>query len=407
MVSANPTGPITVASARNGAYGDAVARLLEFAGHEVEREYYYNDAGAQMERFRGLGRRGAARGGAAGGRLPGRLRRRAARRSGRPGAADAGADRGVARAFRIHFDSWALQSELEQRLVRAAARSPTYEARGPSGRSKRARRRQGPAARPLAREGRLAHLLRRRHRLPARQARARLRPAIYVLGADHHGYVARLVGGGRADARLRSGARRGAALPARPPHPRRRGRRRCPSAAATWSSSTSFSDEVGVDAARWYLVDRGPDQTIEIDVDLAAETAQKNPSTTSSTRTRGSPGSCATPATRELGRAAAGRWRRRSAASSSGWPTSRRSLREATERRGPARGPEYAIELADDFHRFYHDHRVLGGSSSAFRLALAQRDAARAGSFARPGRRRGAGADVAWGNPWFPHRCRP
>ena len=52
LVSANPTGPITVASARNGAYGDAVARLLAFAGHTVEREYYYNDAGAQMERFR-------------------------------------------------------------------------------------------------------------------------------------------------------------------------------------------------------------------------------------------------------------------------------------------------------------------------------------------------------------------
>ena len=51
MVSANPTGPITVAHARNGAYGDSVARLLAFAGHDVEREYYYNDAGLQMERF--------------------------------------------------------------------------------------------------------------------------------------------------------------------------------------------------------------------------------------------------------------------------------------------------------------------------------------------------------------------
>src|SRR3954451_5771216 len=40
MVSANPTGPITVASARNGAYGDAVARLLAFAGDSVQREYY-------------------------------------------------------------------------------------------------------------------------------------------------------------------------------------------------------------------------------------------------------------------------------------------------------------------------------------------------------------------------------
>ena len=38
-----------------------------------------------------------------------------------------------------------------------------------------------------------------------------------------------------------------------------------------------FIDEVGVDAARWYLVNRGPDQAIEIDVDLAAERSQKNP----------------------------------------------------------------------------------------------------------------------------------
>ena len=53
--------------------------------------------------------------------------------------------------------------------------------------------------------------------------------------------------------------------------------RRCRNAAATSSSSTSFIDEVGVDAARWYLVSRGPDQTIEIDVDLAAEKSAKNP----------------------------------------------------------------------------------------------------------------------------------
>ena len=61
MVSANPTGPVTVASARNGAYGDSVARLLEFAGHEVEREYYYNDAGAPDGPVPGVGRGRPAR----------------------------------------------------------------------------------------------------------------------------------------------------------------------------------------------------------------------------------------------------------------------------------------------------------------------------------------------------------
>ncbi len=51
FVSANPTGPLTIGHARNAAIGDALARLLEFRGWAVEREYYYNDAGGQMDRF--------------------------------------------------------------------------------------------------------------------------------------------------------------------------------------------------------------------------------------------------------------------------------------------------------------------------------------------------------------------
>jgi arginyl-tRNA synthetase len=49
FVSANPTGPMTAASARHAAYGDALARILGHAGHEVGREYYFNDAGTQIE----------------------------------------------------------------------------------------------------------------------------------------------------------------------------------------------------------------------------------------------------------------------------------------------------------------------------------------------------------------------
>jgi len=48
FVSANPTGPITVASGRNAILGDAVARLLEAAGHRITREYYVNDRGNQV-----------------------------------------------------------------------------------------------------------------------------------------------------------------------------------------------------------------------------------------------------------------------------------------------------------------------------------------------------------------------
>ena len=51
FVSANPTGPLTAASGRHAAYGDSLARVLELAGHEVEREYYVNDHGTQIELF--------------------------------------------------------------------------------------------------------------------------------------------------------------------------------------------------------------------------------------------------------------------------------------------------------------------------------------------------------------------
>ena len=51
FVSANPTGPMTAASGRHAAFGDAVARLQAAVGHEVGREYYVNDQGGQIERF--------------------------------------------------------------------------------------------------------------------------------------------------------------------------------------------------------------------------------------------------------------------------------------------------------------------------------------------------------------------
>ncbi len=49
FVSANPTGPLHVGAARNAAVGDALANLLAFAGYRVAREYYINDYGNQME----------------------------------------------------------------------------------------------------------------------------------------------------------------------------------------------------------------------------------------------------------------------------------------------------------------------------------------------------------------------
>jgi arginyl-tRNA synthetase len=96
-----------------------------------------------------------------------------------------------------------------------------------------------------------------------------------VLGADHHGYMARL----QALAEMLGHPRESLeVLIYQLVHLTRGGE-------ATKMSKRrgdvvfldDFVDEIGVDAARWYLVSRGHDQTIEIDVDLAAEKSQKNP----------------------------------------------------------------------------------------------------------------------------------
>jgi arginyl-tRNA synthetase len=51
FISANPTGPLTVANARGGPLGDALASVLEFSGATVEREYYLEDTGTQFDTF--------------------------------------------------------------------------------------------------------------------------------------------------------------------------------------------------------------------------------------------------------------------------------------------------------------------------------------------------------------------
>lgn len=52
FVSANPTGPMHIGNARGGALGDCLASVLDYAGYEVAREFYVNDSGNQIEKFK-------------------------------------------------------------------------------------------------------------------------------------------------------------------------------------------------------------------------------------------------------------------------------------------------------------------------------------------------------------------
>ncbi len=367
MVSANPTGPITVASARNGAYGDAVARVLAFAGHEVEREYYYNDAGAQMDRFRASveavrrgeeppedGYRGAYHGGLAtleGDPVPAMLAR---------------IEESLER-FRIHFDSWARQSELERRLPEFLPRLDTYEKDGALWARSSAYgddedrvivRSEGGA--PTYRAADVVYLVDKLERGFDR--------AIYVLGADHHGTrnwyaaVARMLGYDPARVEV---------LLYQLVHLTRGGEQtKMSKRRGDVVFLDDFLDEVGVDAARWYLVSRGHDQTIEIDVDLARERSEKNPvyyvqyahariagilRNAGDARAEPEPDVVPEREERELVKRLAE------------FPG---VVAEAAERRGPHALPNYAIRVADDFHRFDHHHRVLESEAQGFRLTL-------------------------------------
>ncbi len=126
FVSANPTGPMHVGHARNAAYGDALARVLAFHGHTVEREFYVNDAGSQVRKL-GESVRALARGeqvpedgyhGDYVGELAAELADAAAMEPAELGrAAVAVMMARIASAlseFRVEFDSWSYESALHE-----------------------------------------------------------------------------------------------------------------------------------------------------------------------------------------------------------------------------------------------------------------------------------------------------
>jgi arginyl-tRNA synthetase len=259
MVSANPTGPVTVASARNGAYGDSVARLLEFGGHTVEREYYYNDAGAQMERFRQsveAVRRGEEppEDGYRGDYLA-----ELARLDGDPVPAMRKQIEDSLERFRIHFDSWANQSEIEQRVPELLPRLDTYEAEGTL--LARTTAYGDDKDRPLIRssDGSFLYFAADVAYVQDKFERGFER-AIYVLGADHHGYIARLKA---AAAMLGYDPDRVEVLLYQLVHLTKGGElTKMSKRRGDVVFLDDFVDEIGVDAARWYLVKSGPDQTL-------------------------------------------------------------------------------------------------------------------------------------------------
>ena len=365
LISANPAGPLTVGSARNGAYGDSVARLLAYGGHDVEREYYFNDAGRQVELFRAsveARRRGEE---PPEGGYQGEYINELAELDVDPVEHMLDEIRKEVAEFRIPIDSWRHQGDIEEHVAEVLPKLDTYEAEGTLW--ARTSAYGDDKDRPLIRSEDGSYLYFAADVAYVRDKLERgFDRAIYVLGADHHGYVGRLKA---AAAMLGYDPERIEVLIYQLVHIVEGGQtKKISKRRGDVVFLHELIDKIGVDAARWYLVSRGHDQPIDIDVELAAERTQKNPvyyvqyahARIAGILRNADGGHGDTPV--ELAKEERDLIKRLLE-----FPA---VAAEAAERRAPHAIPIYAIRVADDFHRFYHEHRVVGSETEAFRLEL-------------------------------------
>ena len=403
FVSANPTGPPHVGHARQAAYGDGVARILEYAGHKVTREYYVNDWGRQMQLF---GASVAARYGQLFGldtQVPedgyqgdyvigiAELMRDEVgdTYAGRVNPPDdevlaVFAERGrdlmlrtmtaELQRFRVRFDAFFSETTLheggavQRGLDALIASGDAYEREGAlwfrttayGDEKDRVLRRSDGSTTYLAAD--VAY-----HLDKAGRGDDRL---LDVLGADHHGYIARLraviaAGGFDPDmlevpiVQLVSLTEGGEA-------------KRMSKRAGTLVTLGELIDDIGVDAARFFLVQRSHETAFDLDLDVARSQSNENPVyyiQYAHARIAGilaqnpeAPADAGAPAELDPSERAL-------LLTLCGWPD---AVREAERRRSPHRVAAYLQDLARDFHGFYHRCRVVGEAPEviAFRLDL-------------------------------------
>jgi arginyl-tRNA synthetase len=410
FVSANPTGPLHVGHGRQAAFGDALARLLEFTGSEVEREYYLNDAGGQVERF-AASIAARMRGedvpddGYAGEYVAGlaeQLRAAGADPSDLDALAGQGMDAmreqiaATLERFGVRFDTWSSEravrdsGRLDETLAKLRESGRVFEREGAVW--LRTSDLGDEKDRVLYRsDGEPTYFLPdiAYHRDKLQRGADHL---IDVLGADHHGYVPRmraalaalgfdpssleatlvqfvhlLEGSGRAQMSKRSGE---------------------------FVSLDELLDDIGVDAARFLMLQRSHDTPVDLDLELARRRSQDNPvyyvqyahARIASILRKAADEREASEAS--IVAAMGDEQVLGAAAEASERALIRRLLdlpgevTAAAERRAPHRLTAYAMATAADFHAFYRDCRVVGAepATEAARLSVclaAQRTIAR------------------------------
>lgn len=405
FVSANPTGPLVVVNGRAAAVGDSLARILAAAGYAVDREYYVNDAGNQILK---LGQAMAIRIGEhfgiptpdpwPEGVYPGDYVKPIARayHAAHPeiGPDGLGPDRWAElgqfaaeqlrreheaelERFGVRFDRWFSERELR------AADAPdavirTLEARGllyveDGATWFRSSRFGDQKDRVVVKaDGEYTYLVPDAAYHQQKFARG-YDTLIDLLGPDHHGYLDRIRAiveglgcpGDRLEIQIIQVVRllRGGEVV------------RMSKRGGTFVTLGELIDEVGVDPARWFFLERSPDTPMDFDLDLAQLKTQDNPvyyvqyagaRIQSILRKRGAD------------RPVAPDWERLTS------PLEAALVRDvarfpavvarSAEERAPQLVVHFLTEIAGDFHAFYRQHRIVGEEPvvEATRLQLAE-----------------------------------
>ena len=395
FVSANPTGPTTVAAGRHAAYGDSLCRILELAGQSVVREYYVNDHGRQVRLF-GESIRARARGeeppeeGYMGSYVTAFAERI-------QGAAEADPDelarRGVElvlegvrktlERFRVRMDHFSSERALHER-GRVEQAIEALEGRGHVYRHEGAVWLRTTAFgddkdRVLVRASGEPTYLAADIAYHRDKLERGFEHVVDVLGADHHGYVPRMraawqaLGGDPDRAEFLIIQLVGLSEGGRRVQMSKRG--------GEFVTLDDLIEDIGVDAARYFLLQRSHETTLDLDLELARRESQDNPVYyVQYAHAR---------IASILRKAGADRVAAAVAADVPGSPErlhpSARALvkrllefpvevQEAAARRAPHRLTAYVHEAAQEFSAFYRDCRVLGaaeeGGDEDVRLAL-------------------------------------
>ena len=392
FVSANPTGPLTAAGGRGAAFGDSLARLFEATGQDVGREYLLNDVGGQVDRFaasiaaRMRGEEPAEDGYS--GDYVAELASELTEEGFAADDLDALARRGTEAMreriaatldrFGVHFDVWFSERTLhdggaiEATVAELRERGHAYDRDGAvwlrttdAGDDKdRVLVRAGGEPTYFAAD--LAY-----HRDKIGRGWERM---VDPLGSDHHGYVAR----------MKAGFAALGADPDRYEAPIMQlvqiieggERARMSKRKGEFVTLDELIDDIGADAARFFLLQRSHDTALDLDLELARKESQDNPvyyvqyaHARICSILRKAVEEAAAPSESAAAEAAGSS----DALESPAEPTERALVRRllempgevalAADRRAPHRLCAYATATAADFHAFYRDCQVVGAAN--------------------------------------------